>query len=198
VYDTSNVQNQISSPAHNAKYDPTPDDPTLPIPPQTSIADFFHTSVDPLGFGWSYESYAPTAFTGYAAYRGYHFASYDQYFYSGFSWGTLTMQINAGLPMMFLVDTSGSGTTDHFVPVVGYDDRGAGGLWYGIYTTWSEAETVEWEPFRGIAPGNAWGIAYATFVTPLDAPVPEPTSMLLVMSAAILGLAFRRHLAQRS
>ena len=42
VYTESNVQDQISSPAHNAKYNPTPDIPNsiLPVPPKTSIADF--------------------------------------------------------------------------------------------------------------------------------------------------------------
>jgi hypothetical protein len=46
---TENVQDQISSPQHNAKYDSTPDDLTLPVPPPTSLADFMHTSL--LDFG---------------------------------------------------------------------------------------------------------------------------------------------------
>jgi hypothetical protein len=87
--------------------------------------------------------------------------------------------------MMFIVDTVGSGSTDHAVPVIGYDDRGADGLWYGMYTTWSEDETVVWEPFRGIRQGTPWGISSATFVRPLDAPVPEPTSMSLMTLAAL-------------
>ncbi len=39
LYLTANVQDQISSPAHNAKYDPDPDVSSLPVPPKTSIAD---------------------------------------------------------------------------------------------------------------------------------------------------------------
>ncbi|MDY6901512.1 MAG: hypothetical protein SWZ49_26055, partial [Cyanobacteriota bacterium] len=54
VYLTSQVQDQISSPEHNAKYNPTPDNPNLPTPAFTSIADWFRTSVDPLNYGWSY------------------------------------------------------------------------------------------------------------------------------------------------
>lgn len=192
VFYTPNVQDQISSPAHNAKYDPTPDNPNLPTPPSTSIADFFHTSQDPLGYGWTYNFYADSAFTGYAAYRGYHFSAFDEYFYGDLSWNTFTSEIDAGRPVMFIVDTSGTGSTDHAIPVIGYEDRGAGGLWYGMYTTWSEDETVVWEPFRGIQPGVPWGIASATFVRPLDNPIPEPASIVLIMLAGILGISFRR------
>ena len=192
MYYTPNVQDQISSPAHNAKYDPTPDNPNLPTPPRTSIADFFHTSEDPLGYGWSYNVYADAAFADYAAYRGYRLSAIDAFFYSGFSWDTFTSEINAGRPMMFIVDTSGSGSTDHAIPVIGYDDRGVEGLWYAMYTTWSEDETVIWEPFRGIQQGSPWGIASATFVRPLDAPVPEPRSVVLIVVAAMLGVAVRR------
>jgi hypothetical protein len=177
---TANVQDQISSPAHNAKYDFTPDNPNLPAPPDTSIADYFHTSEGSLGYGWSFQSDAPEAFSGYAAYRGYDFSSSDEYFYSGFTWDLFTSEIDAGRPVLFLVDTGGTGSTDHFVPVFGYDDRGAAGRWYGFYTTWSEDETVAWEPFRGLAAGHAWGIAYATFARPFGAPVPEPSTISLL------------------
>jgi hypothetical protein len=191
VFLTAKVQDQISSPAHNAKYNLTPGDPNLPASPETSVADFFNTSN-----GWSYQNYADAAFTGYAASRGYQVASSYDYFYSGFSWNRFTDEINAGRPMMFLVDITGSGSSDHFVPVVGYDDRGAEGLWYGMYTTWSESETVVWEPFRGIQSGNPWGIAYGTFVTPLDSAVPEPTTFVLAMTVVgLVGIAYRRRLA---
>lgn len=72
VFLTQNVQDEISSPQHNAKYHPTPD-ALGPVPAFTSIADWFRTSVDPLGFGSSYLiPYARDAFIGYASYRGYH------------------------------------------------------------------------------------------------------------------------------
>jgi hypothetical protein len=185
VFSTPNVQDQISSPAHNAKYDPTPDAAGA-VPPFTSIADWFQTSVDPLGFGWSYLSFAADAFEGYAGYRGYHFAAETRTFgdvsdRATFTWDDVVQEIDGNRPFMSLVDTNGDGATDHFVPVVGYDDRGALGRYYGFYTTWDESETISWEPFHPL--GNSWGVGYATFVQPLDTPsnpVPEPGSWLLL------------------
>ena len=159
---TDNVKDHISSPAHNAKYDPTPDDPTLPVPPNTSIACWYRTSVDPLQYGWSYLSRSDDAFEGYLTYRGYECDSWYESYASGqFTWNDLVTEINASRPVMFLVDTNGDGATDHFVPVFGYDDRGATGKYYGCYTTWSESESIAWKEFRGM--GNPWGVGYCTF-----------------------------------
>jgi len=72
-------------------------------------------------------------------------------------------EIDAGRPMMFLVDSSGDGGTDHFVPILGYDDRGADGKYYACYTTWTENETVNWYQFRGMSSSYAWGVAYGTY-----------------------------------
>jgi len=189
VFLTANVQDQISSPAHNAKYDPTPDFPG-PVPSFTSIADWFGTSVDPLQFGWSFLSLADDAFEGYASFRGYEFEAQNRLFSdqssdSLFNWGDLVEEIDANRPLMFLVDLDGNGSTDHFVPVLGYDDRGALGRFYGLYTTWSEDERITWKSFQDR--GNPWGVAYATFVQPISSPIPEPSSILL-FGSGLAGL----------
>ena len=88
---------------------------------------------------------------------------------------------------MFLVDTSGSGSTDHFVPVLGYDDRGSNGLWYGIYTEWTGSGSVQWEQFQRMGVGVSWGVGYATLVDPISSPVPEPTTMPL-LGSGLIGL----------
>lgn len=147
---TANVQDQISSPAHNAKYDPTPDNSNLPVPPATSIADFYQTSVDPLEYGGSYVALADNALKGYANYRGYIFNAFTRAYGTQFTWANLVNEINHGRPVLFAVDTDGTGETDHSVPVFGYDDRGAGGLWYACFTTWTEEETVAWYQFQGL------------------------------------------------
>lgn len=160
---TVNVQDEISSPLHNAKYDPTPDDPSLAVPPMTSIADFLHTSQDPSGYGWTYLSSIEPGMEGYARSRGEPLDAWTVGADTT-TWQTLVSEIDAGHPSVFLVDTNGDDITDHFVPVLGYDDRGAAGRWYGAYTTWSESETVSWFPFQPMASGTTWGVGYATFV----------------------------------
>lgn len=188
LYLTANVQDQISSPEHNAKYDPTPD-ADLPEPVWTSIADWFQTSVGGLDYGWSYLGYADDAFEGYADYRGYDFDSWYESLASGaFTWEDLVAEIDAGRPMMFLVDSSGSGSTDHFVPVVGYDDRGEDGLWYGLYTTWVEFENVVWKQFRPMSSDYTWGVSYGIFVQP----IPEPGTAVIVGAGAVILLRRRR------
>ena len=187
---TWNVQDEISSPEHNAKYDSTPDDPNLPEPPDTSIADFFHTSELYLDFGWSYQSAAASALAVYAAYRGYHFLTYSDGYWN-LDFQRLAAEIDAGRPMLVLVDTDGDGETDHFVPVLGYDNRGPDGLWYGLYTTWREDELVEWEPFAPIAAGQPWGIGYCTYAVPLDTPAPEPATAGLALVPLALWLTRR-------
>ncbi len=182
LYLTENVQDQISSPEHNAKYDPKPDDANLPVPPMTSIADWFQTSVDPLEAGWSYRNYAADAFEGYAAYRGYAFdAWYEATWNGALTWEDLVTEIDAGRPMMFMVDTTGNGSVDHFVPVLGYDERGGSDRYYGCYTTWSEDETVAWVPFQELGYLHFGGVGFGWFVQP----VPEPSSVALLAVGAL-------------
>lgn len=162
VSQTVNVQDLISSPAHNAKYDPTPDNPNLPVPAKTSIADYLGTSIDPLGYGYTYTSNIIYGMTGYASNRGYA-STATQYSYIlglfGLTWSKLTSEINSGRPMVFNVDSDADGKNDHSVPVLGYDDRGSGGKWFGCYTTWSEDETIQWYQFTGMSSGHAFGIS---------------------------------------
>lgn len=169
LYSTAAVQDQISSPAHNAKYDSTPDVGSLPIPPATSIADFLHTSVDnvngPQGYGWSSIFDAPGAVVDYAAYRGYAFGATINSVNGG-TWSKLTAEINAGRPMLLAVDSDGDGALDHMVSAIGYQDRGVDGRWYACYTTWTEAETPAWFKLTSVAAGTAWGVGYTVTVTP--------------------------------
>jgi hypothetical protein len=191
VYLTAKVQDQISSPEHNAKYDPNPDDPTLDVPPMTSVADWFRTSVDQ-PYGWSWLSDSPAAFSGYASYRGYTIDSWYESVVSGqFTWTDLVAEVNAGRPVMFLVDTDGNGGTDHFIPVFGYEDRGANGLWYACNTTWHEAETVDWFQFRPMTSGNAWGVGYVTLAVPEA--VPEPATLIALGAGVAMLLRRRRN-----
>ena len=191
---TANVQDQISSPAHNAKYDLHPDVANLPVPAKTSIADWFKTSVNQQS-GWSYftDALGPNgAFEGYATYRGYNCAT--DYEYGGYAdgWNALVTEISAGRPLMFLVDSTSDGQTDHFVPVFGYENRGAAGLWYACYDTWSEDEATRWYRFLPMSSSYAWGVGYEVLVQFDALPVPEPSAIVLLGAAVIALAAFAR------
>jgi len=185
----ANVEDQISSPEHNAKYDSNPDDPVLPDPPDTSIADFFHTSEGDLDFGWSDRIDAQDAFIDYAEYKGYEFSAANYFFKENpktylaqFHWDQFVAEIDADRPVQFHVDTNGDGVYDHMVPAFGYDDRGGDGLWYAYFDTYGEDETILWSLFR--FKGDPWGIEAATFVTPVS----EPTMAKLTdFSAQVTG-----------
>ena len=183
---TVNVQDQISSPAHNAKYDPKPDDPNLPTPTATSIADFLQTSTDPQDLGWTWLSAIDSGIEGYAAYRGYAVKASDEY-YSSQTWGDVTADIDAGHPLAFLVDTNADDVTDHFVPVFGYDNRADGSHWFACYTTWSEDETLVWYPFVPMASGTSWGVYSVTHVLPLSSPQYAPPSTPDLLAASDSG-----------
>lgn len=184
---TENVQDEISSSAHNTKYDPTPDDPTLPHPEDTSIADFFHTSEGDLEEGYSYLMYSDEAFTGYAAFQGYDdwYASYGSFNSLAFTWEDLVEEINSGRPMMFLVDSDGENGVDHFIPVFGYDDEDFS---FAFYDVWSEAETISWTSFVGVEDGTDWGVGWGTFIVPgaPDSAVPLSASSLYMLFGLVL------------
>jgi hypothetical protein len=182
---TGNVQDQISSPAHNAKYDSYPDNPSLPEPPKTSIAGFMGTSVGYVSYGGTYVSDIEKGFMGYADFRGYEFNSWYSWWYSlegglTSAWKYLVNEINAGRPMQFATYTEYGW---HCIPVFGYDDRGSEGLWYALYTTWSEDETAVWKPFLGYGEYRYWEAHYGIFIHPISSPVPFPSSLLLYISA---------------
>lgn len=183
VRQTNNVQDHISSPEHNAHFNPDPDLPG-PEPPDTSIADFFKTSENK-PYGWSNLSNADDAFEGYAAYRGYNdWISWSE-FMGDFTWDSFTDEIDNNRLMMFLVDTDADGLSDHFVPVFGYDDITNQ---YACYTTWSEDESdISWYNFTQA--GNPWGVVAATYIFPgAKDPVPEPSTLLL-MALGVMALS---------
>lgn len=168
---TANVQDQISSPAHNAKYDPSPDVASLPTPPMTSVADFLGTSVNQ-DYGSSALGTVPSAIIGYAASRGYQVnASNMRYNQAAFNWEAFTGEIDAGRPMLLGVDSDGNRSLDHFVAAFGYSVHDDGSAWYACYNTWHEDETVDWYRFQDV--GQPFGIWTGTYILPVGLP-PAP------------------------
>lgn len=125
-----------------------------------SIADFMRTSwsIDDSHYGSSWSSVIDQSFTSYTLYRNSSYsAEVTQYnYYRTLTFDILKNEINSNHPMVFLVDTRGTGSTDHFVTIVAYED--ATPPKYGCLDTWDPPSVIRWCEFRGIAIGNQWGI----------------------------------------
>ena len=199
VRSTSNVQDEISSPEHNAKYDSNPDNNYMFAPADTSIADFQGTSQGSLGYGSTYVSNIVTGIENYTAYKGYSFeASYiGNYRENTIAeiWEQYIAEIDLGNPVLLNVDVSGNGRVDHTMTGIGYEDRGEDGWWYASYNTWHEYETIDWYQFRLLDSDYSFGLYNIASVHPLDDPlvlvpaaVPEPTTILL-FGTGLVGLA---------
>lgn len=71
------------------------------------------------------------------------------------NWDQYRIEIDAGRPMVLLVDTNSDGVTDHFVTAVGYDVVGSKPM-YACLNTWDGG--VHWYEFQEIGSGISWGI----------------------------------------
>ena len=123
------------------------------------LADFAHTSwsVDGNFYGWSYSNMMGPAFENYVELVTTHEATYQDYYPSTISFSVLQAEIDAGRPMVLLVDSSGDGFTDHFVTAVGYRTS-SGYDEYGCLDTWSPYNTIRWERFQSMSSSYQWGI----------------------------------------
>lgn len=145
--------------------------------PADSVADFMHTSwsVDSLQYGWSWSNMIAPAFTGYVKLK---YASSTPtcttYAGSGLTWTLVKQQIDAGRPMVFLVDSGGDGSTDHFVTVVGYREIN-GYPEYGCWDTWNTS-LVRWQQFRAMSSSYQWGVWGGYTFTVAGSTTPGPTS----------------------
>jgi hypothetical protein len=150
-------------------YAPAPILPDLSEPPpgdthaDNCVADFMFTSQSASSnyYGWSWFSHVGPAVENYVSWldEGYIATSSNYYMGSSLTWTLLQNEIDAGRPMVFLVDTDANGGTDHFVTVVGYDSPG-GVQKYGCLNTYTTS--VSWYNFQQMGSGVSWGVYGAT------------------------------------
>ncbi len=138
-----------------------------------SLADWMHTSWSyyMLYYGWSYFGSVDNAIDAYCTWKGYEGFTSRNARWGAFTWGAFTTEIDANRPMVFLVDTDGNGSTDHFVTAIGYDTSLQR---YACYDTWDS--NVHWYDFAEISNGQRWGVYGATFITPPENQPPPPPS----------------------
>jgi hypothetical protein len=170
---TTYVNNMISSSGNYNDYCLPIDNNPPPIPdkseapagdehPNNCVADFMYTSQSARGncYGWSWFSHVAPSVSGYASFAdtAYQVATTD-YYWSGLTWSKFCSEIDAGRPLVFLVDSNSDGSTDHFVTVIGYGVSGGVNM-YACYNTWDSP--VHWYKFAAMAAGQSFGIYGAT------------------------------------
>ncbi len=147
-----------------------------------SVADFMRTSWSSRSnyYGWSWSSDVPAAMDQYANLAGYGNATASRENWGSFTWADFVAEIDAGRPMVFLVDSDANGSTDHFVPAIGYD---AATTRYACYNTWDSS--LHWYSFQQMGSGRSFGIYDATYFNPGPA---APTDISL-SNAVVAELA---------
>lgn len=154
-----------------------------------SLADFMHTSWSSYEnyYGWSWFSDIPVAVEGYLNLvnpGGFTVSAKNVYLSDGtLTWETFTEEINAGRPMVFLVDSNRDGQTDHFIPVFGYDTKDGVNM-YEAYNTWDGSP--HWYVFEGMTTTRSYGIFGGT---EFDIEQIEPTATPTVEAIATVPVA---------
>jgi Peptidase_C39 like family len=151
-------------PMDSSEPSPLPDRSELPAGdehPSDSLADFMHTSwsSDSNFYGWSWSNRIGLSWQGYINQVAPEYGpTYENYWSSKpITWEILQGEIDNNRPMVFLVDSDGSGGTDHFVTVIGYRDT-LGYQEYACLDTWGPASLVRWERLRPMQAGDVWGV----------------------------------------
>lgn len=131
-----------------------------------SLADFMKTSWSSVEnyYGWSWSIDVKPGFENYVKLASSYGGLATCYYYGNIEFQTIRNEVESRRPLVFLVDTDGDGSTDHFVTVIGVLTE-AGTDYYGCYNTWDMS--LHWFPYRPMAAGKTWGVhsAYVFFVS---------------------------------
>ncbi|HPQ42321.1 MAG TPA: hypothetical protein PLV45_18260 [bacterium] len=157
------------------------------------IADFMETSWSARGnfYGWSWSSDIGPAFTDYVnLVAPMYTPSWSPFWYGTGTWDLLRNEIDAGRPLVFLVDSSGDGNTDHFVTVIGYRDSN-GYPEYACRDTWYP--TVRWARLREMSSSYGWGVwGGTTFTLSGGTPVPALSGFGIGILLVLAGIGLIR------
>jgi hypothetical protein len=128
--------------------------------PSNCLADYMRTSQSYYDnyYGWGWFSPVGPAMAAWFSTTSYghdYLAVVNNTYDLDLIWGALRAEIDAGRPVVLLVDTGGDGDTDHFVTGIGYGMDG-GVPMYACLDTWNS--DAQWHTFQPLASGNPWGI----------------------------------------
>jgi hypothetical protein len=174
VVQNDSVRAAIASPDHHADYSMPIDLPPLPLladlsehplgdeHQDDSIADHMQTSRSSLlnRYGWSWLSDAGPGMVSYARSRlpdNVEVSSTMLHAGRYLTWQAYKAEIDAGRPMLLLVDSDGDGVSDHFVTAIGYGLVDDGMPYYASRDTWYDS--VRWSPFWQSFPGRPFGVS---------------------------------------
>jgi PKD repeat protein len=128
------------------------------------VADFMLTSQSKYGnyYGWSWMDDVPTSLLKYIQMRDPGAQAVSQnYYYNDFSFEDYKAEIDAGRPVVLLVDTDGDWGTDHFVTGIGYNPETSE---YIVHDTYDSNEHYYlWQPMGS---GVIYGIYGVTTFHP--------------------------------
>jgi hypothetical protein len=146
--------------------------------PDNSLADYMDTSKSTRNnsYGWSWSTDVGPAFIAFVNQQNPTYApDYQAYTMDlgTLTWSVLTTEIDAGRPMVFLVDSDGNGSTDHMAPIIGY--RTSPTQQYAAWDTWSS--NIRWEDFTAVGSGENWGVwgGLALYLSHIQTPTPTAT-----------------------
>lgn len=174
IYYTSSVEDDISSPSHNAKFGDAAnrgwgifdwiDHPWKDADPD-SIAGFVGTSEFPRQNGWTPYVNVHEGVERFVQSKGYLF-DVEELFFHQFTWDDLKNEIDAGRPVLASTNVN-SGIANHTIPIIGYHENGTERLYY-YYTNYYESETdYDAAPWQSLATSGSFsGIDRIWTITP--------------------------------
>jgi len=162
--------------------------------PDDCIADFMKTSQSYHGwaYGWSNPLYIDDAFMNYAQFADPNYVVSSQILiWTAFTWDRFRAEIDAGRPVILLVDLDGQFYPDHFVTAIGYGEEG-GVPMYGCLDTWDH--NIHWFEFKRFTPGVPWGFYGAStcsirYVGPIQINLQTPADLSRLSAAPTLTWA---------
>jgi len=158
-----------------------------------SIADFMLTSrsSENIWYGGTWVKDIDDGMEDYAAWCGYDSNAWNET-WGSFIFDDLVNEIENNRPMVLHVDSDADGDVDHAVCAIGYNDETNQ---YACYNT--NDANIHWYDFTAVANGQSNGVDGATFFVMITEPIPEPSTIAMIIGALGIGIPFVRRAGRR-